>query len=156
MSTSDDLYERDATAWAEQQAAALRRHEAGHNQLDYENLAEEIEDVAKSIERACRSELNRILAHLLKLEFVDLPENRRGWRLSVRSARNELEDEITPTLRNRLPALLPKLLKRQVELVTEQYDLPPTGPIRTRLDEGYSWAEVTDPDWFPAPACGDV
>ena len=43
-----DLYDTDAVTWAEQQAALLRRIAAGervNDQVDWENVVEEIEDV---------------------------------------------------------------------------------------------------------------
>jgi hypothetical protein len=43
-----DLYDTDTTQWAEQQAALLRRMAAGervNDQVDWENVIEEIEDV---------------------------------------------------------------------------------------------------------------
>jgi hypothetical protein len=44
-----NLYEDDVIAWAEQQAALLRR--GAWSQLDIDNIAEEIEDVDKSEKR---------------------------------------------------------------------------------------------------------
>ena len=58
MTDLKTLYERDTVAWSEQQAAALQRPAArgGSNQpLDWENLAEEIEDLAKSLRLRLRS-----------------------------------------------------------------------------------------------------
>jgi glycosyltransferase involved in cell wall biosynthesis len=45
----NDLYEADIAAWAEQQADALRRRAA--NEIDWENVAEEIESLARSDRR---------------------------------------------------------------------------------------------------------
>jgi hypothetical protein len=42
----DTLYDTDVAAWAEQQAGALRRRAA--NEIDWDNVAEEIEGVAAS------------------------------------------------------------------------------------------------------------
>jgi hypothetical protein len=64
------LYEIDTVAWSEQQAAALRAAAgAGSSQpLDRENLAEEIEDLAKSLGRRLRSKIARIIHHQVELE----------------------------------------------------------------------------------------
>ena len=63
----DDLYHRDALAWAEQQAALLRRVARGErvNDIDWDHVVEEIEDVGLSELNAVRSYLRQILAHLL-------------------------------------------------------------------------------------------
>jgi hypothetical protein len=50
-----DLYEADIAAWAEQQANALRRRAA--NEIDWENVAEEIESLARSDRRKIRDPL---------------------------------------------------------------------------------------------------
>ena len=68
----DILYDRDALAWSEQQAALLRRHAAGErvNGIDWDHVVEEIEDVGLSELRMVRSYLGLILLHLLKLLLV--------------------------------------------------------------------------------------
>ena len=42
----NDLYDEDIVTWSEQQAELLRRRSA--NALDWDHLAEEIEDVGRS------------------------------------------------------------------------------------------------------------
>jgi hypothetical protein len=54
----DSLYDTDVAAWAERQAVALRRRAA--NEIDWDNVAEEIEEVAASPKREVRSRLRRI------------------------------------------------------------------------------------------------
>ena len=74
-----DLYEADIAAWAEQQADALRRRAA--NEIDWENVAEEIEDVA-------RRDRNRIYGALLTAIRPDaLPRPKPDWRGYRRRAR---------------------------------------------------------------------
>jgi hypothetical protein len=58
------LYDDDLLLWSERQAALLRRMAAGervNDQVDWENVAEEIEDVGRSSLRACRSQLLQAL-----------------------------------------------------------------------------------------------
>jgi len=68
----DDLYWDDTLLWSERQAGLLRRLAAGErvNDVDWEHVIEEIEDVGKTELRACTSLLLRAIGHLLKL---------RGW-----------------------------------------------------------------------------
>jgi hypothetical protein len=68
----DDLYDRDALAWSERQAALLRRVARGErvNDVDWDHVVEEIEDVGLNQLHAVESYLEQLLAHLLKL---------RGW-----------------------------------------------------------------------------
>ncbi len=63
------LYEKDFVRWTEQQAAALREAAAlGTNlPLDWENLAEEIDSLGRSLRHELRSRILVIIEHLLKL-----------------------------------------------------------------------------------------
>ena len=72
-----DLYAIDIAAWAESQADALRRHAA--NEIDWNNVAEEIEGVAANQKREVRSRLRVICEHLLRWRYR--PRRRpQGWR----------------------------------------------------------------------------
>ena len=96
MSVSD-LYDSDAAAWSEQQADALRRRAA--NEIDWDNVAEEIESLSRSDKREIRSRLAVICEHLLKWQFQ--PDARSGsWRASIREARDKIADliEESPSL----------------------------------------------------------
>lgn len=141
-----DLYETDVVAWAEQQAEALRRR-AGGNALDYENLADEIEDVSRTQARAARSYIDVIIEHFLKLELVDQPDNVRRWRASVKHARASLQSELTPTLRTRLPATIPAAVERQIELLIGFRSLSDEAAA-PRLEVPYDWQQITG-EWLP-------
>jgi hypothetical protein len=92
-----DLYETDFHEWAETQAELLRNRSA--NALDWDNLAEEIEALARRDRREIRNRLVVLCAHLLKWEYQ--PQRRsNSWRGSIREARREIADliEESPTL----------------------------------------------------------
>jgi hypothetical protein len=77
-----DLYDTDIVAWSEQQAALLRRLAEGErvksNQIDWPNIAEEIEDVGISEVNAALSQIDNILRHrLYLLGWPDHPSIRR-------------------------------------------------------------------------------
>ena len=147
------LYDLDGVAWAEQQAEALRRR-AMPGELDWDNLAEEIEDVGKGIARACRSCIDRIIEHLLKLEFaprLERERNRRGWRASVLKHRDLLEQELTPTLRRRLPDDLSNAYARQLRHLIQEGLLDDREVAEARARVPYTWTEITDEDWWPEP-----
>ena len=57
-------YEQDFVAWLEDQAGHARRGEI--DALDLENIAEELEGMARSDRREIRNRLAVLLAHLLK------------------------------------------------------------------------------------------
>ena len=82
-------YDADYYKWANEQAAALRaRH---YELLDFENLAEEVEGLARSDWRELRSRLMRVLVHLLKCEF-QAARRSRSWEATLVVQRSEIED----------------------------------------------------------------
>jgi hypothetical protein len=65
----DDLYHRDILAWSQAQADRLRRVARGErvNDVDWEHVIEEIEEVGNSELSAVRSNLRNALQHALKV-----------------------------------------------------------------------------------------
>jgi hypothetical protein len=155
------LYETDYYAWTQAQAAELRRLAAArvNSTLDLENLAEEVESLGRSELATVRSQLRRIIEHLLKLEYSPAKEPRYSWRKSVLEARDVFADAITPTLRREV----------EVELEGKIY---PRG--RSRADLGlrengereaakalpeacpYDLDQLVAQDWWPANRHGLV
>ncbi len=90
---STSLYARDPYTWALEQAHALRERRQGA--LDWENLAEEIEDLAGRHRDALRSHYEVLLEHLLKIAYATESarrDNSRLWHLHVRNARMRISD----------------------------------------------------------------
>lgn len=93
-----ELYEVDIVLWAERQADLLRRRAS--NELDWNNLVEEIEDVANRQRDLIESKLAIVCEHLLKWRFQ--PEQRSGsWRGSIAEGRTRIARVIQkiPSLR---------------------------------------------------------
>ena len=63
------------------------------NELDIANLAEEIEDIGKSLKRELESRLKGLLVHLLKWKYQ--PELRgNSWLYSIEEQREQIEDHL--------------------------------------------------------------
>ncbi|WP_396594561.1 DUF29 domain-containing protein [Brevundimonas sp. R86498] len=152
---ANDLYDRDYVAWAESQAAALRAGAAGHRALDYDHLAEEIEDLGKSEQRACRSLVERIIEHMLKLEFIRSANDVTHWQGEILAFRDRLDDTLTPTIRIRIQHDLPLLTARQIRLLDRRGLLADVDGVKARVGSGYSWEQIVDPDWYPVPRDND-
>ena len=146
-----DLYERDYYTWALEQARALRERRA--EALDWEMLAEEVEDLARSEARTLKSQLARLLAHLLKWHFQAARRTRseataNSWRGSIEDARDDIRDllEESPGLKNRLPELFVKAYAAAVRRARRE----------TRLDKSvfpaqcpWSFEQATDEQFWP-------
>jgi hypothetical protein len=147
-------YEEDFYAWALDQAERLRAQAAlrPNEPLDWENLAEEIEGLARSDWRACASLLEQILAHLLKLAFSTAEEPRSHWMAEVTTFRLRLQDILTRTLRNRLEAELEQRYRNAVRILSlESARIEPALAARLPASCPWSFEEVVG-DFFPEPA----
>jgi len=115
-------YDTDTLLWSERQAALLRRIAAGeqvNEQVDWENVAEEIDSVGRSQRIALASHVRVVLEHLMKLEASPAIEPRRGWEETVRRARLDIKDllEDSPSLRRTVDAVIARQLPDVREIV---------------------------------------
>ncbi len=107
-----DLYEKDFPLWAEINLELLR--ERAYELVDWENLLEEIEDMAQRHLDSCISQLVRILEHMYKWDnlrrYTRAGRERGGlsWIRSVEEARAEIQSLFRrhPSLRRKLPQYL--------------------------------------------------
>ena len=78
-----DLYDTDILEWSGRQADLLRRIAAGEHvneQVDWQNVAEEIEDVGRNELHSVESLLGQALRHMLKAEAWPLNRDAPSWR----------------------------------------------------------------------------
>lgn len=96
------LYERDFHAWLMDQAEKLRAR--SHNDIDWDNLAEEVESVGRSQRDEIESRMALLVQHLLKWQFQ--PGRRsESWRITISEQRIRVPKILrsSPSLR-RYPA----------------------------------------------------
>jgi hypothetical protein len=105
-----ELYQEDFYIWTQRQAELLRARR--YDELDLEHLIEEVEDLGGAVKKLVRSRARTIIEHLLKLQHSPAVDPRPGWRDTVRTQRNDLLDDLTPTLRRELDAELEELYAR--------------------------------------------
>jgi hypothetical protein len=106
--SAESLYERDPYSWALEQARALRDRRAA--ELDWDNLAEEVSDLARRDAHALQSNCESLIAHLLKLAHAPdslRRRNQRLWRLYSRNASRRITDLLAenPGLKSRTDEL---------------------------------------------------
>ena len=154
--SAGDLYDTDFIGWTEQQARLLREAAARGTNLpfDWANLAEEVEDLGRSEYDAILSQIIRIVAHLLKLEFSPAVDPRAAWTTSVQDGRREIARRLlrNPGLRPRLPEMLREAGPLAVRAAAEDMELygeaPAAGLARQHGPERYGLAQVLE-DWLP-------
>ena len=112
----DHLYDRDALAWSERQAALLRRVARGErvNDIDWDHVVEEIEDVGLSQLNAVHPYLRQMLAHLLTLPGWPDSDACERWRNEVATFQVDAIARYAPSMRQRID------LPRAYELAQRQ------------------------------------
>jgi hypothetical protein len=115
------LYQQDLVAWYEDTVAKLRAGE--FDAIDIDSLIEEIEGLAGHDRRELKNRLEVLLYHLLKRIYVDSPNDYRGWELTIREQRRQLENllEQSPSLRNYWIAVFPAVWSNALSDVQEDY-----------------------------------
>ena len=91
-----ELYQEDFHVWTQRQAELLRARR--YDELDLEHLIEEVEDLGAAAKKSVRSRARTIIEHLLKLQHSPAVDPRPGWRDTVRGQRDDLLDDLTPSV----------------------------------------------------------
>ncbi len=126
----DDLYDRDVLAWSQHQATLLRRIARGErvNDVDWDHVIEEIEDVGLSELHAVESYLELILVHLLKIDTWPDSDAVNHWRAELVSFQSNALRRFAPSMRQRIDiAHAYRSATRQVALLNGG-DLPDWWP----------------------------
>ncbi|MCW6035534.1 DUF29 domain-containing protein [Spirulina subsalsa FACHB-351] len=96
-----NLYNTDFVLWIETTVEQLRQQNYTH--VDWENLLEELEHMARRERKSLKSNLIIIFLHLLKWQYQ--PLGRTGsWRGSLREHRRRIKEDL-----NDSPSLVPYL-----------------------------------------------
>lgn len=142
------LYDADFHRWTQDQGRALRERRAAD--VDWENVAEEIESLGRSERGEIASRLNVLLLHLLKWQFQ--PDSRStSWRASIVEQRKKLQKLLreNPSLR----AYPAEILAEEHEVArlkaSGETDLP-----LSRFPETtpYSIADILSDAFYPGEA----
>jgi ribosomal protein L29 len=103
-------YDLDFHAWTKEQAEALRRRSG--NEIDWDNLAEEVESLGKTQVSELTSRLTVLLTHLLK--WLYQPERRgSSWAATIKEQRKRIARHLRQN---------PSLQAIEMEEFVEAYD----------------------------------
>lgn len=116
------LYERDLDLWLEMVIVQLKAGDF-HN-LDVENLIEELEGLSGSNKREIESRLIRLIEHILKRCYVNMPDCYRGWEVTIINQRDKLRRLLrqSPSLKRHLLQSFDESFDTALELVRTEYD----------------------------------
>ena len=147
-------YDDDFYAWTQHQAQVLREMPVSDNRFDRDNVVEEIETLGREQRDAVRSQVRRIIEHLLKLQYSPATQPRPGWMRSINDARNILGDKLSATLRRDLEARLDELYddaRYQAELGLQEFG---EGDAERLFPDAcpYSLDQILERRWYPEPS----
>jgi hypothetical protein len=101
-----DLYEQDIVLWSERQSELLRRRAAGElvneAELDWPNIAEEIESVGNEQRFAVESLLVQAIVHRLKAEAWPDCRDVETWLSDSMRFRGDAASRFVPFMRQRI------------------------------------------------------
>jgi hypothetical protein len=140
-----ERYADDWAGWIAAQARHLRRREVG--EIDFENLAEELDALSRKDRLALSSQLRRILVHLIK--WRHRPSKRsESWRRSIDQGRSAMEEliEESPSLARVAGERLAKVYEKARREAARQTKLPLETIPETCL---WSVDQVLDHDYLP-------
>lgn len=143
--TISDSYEHDFYAWSVKNAELIRQ--GRWEEIDQENVAEELEYMARREIRELVSRLAVLLAHLLKWQFD--PERRsNSWKYTIENQREEVAEllEDSPSLYHKIGELLVKAYIKALRIAVRE-----TGIRKSFFPEAcpFSFEQILDDNFFP-------
>jgi hypothetical protein len=126
-----ELYETDFNCWVHQQIGLIKA--AKTNELDWEHLLAELEDMGKSNLRELESRFIVLIAHLLKWQFqlatltAQWSEyTGKSWRLTIIEQRTQIAYLLkkVPSLKRELTNAITNTYVEAVSFAAEESGLP--------------------------------
>ena len=133
MTDIKQLHDTDFNLWIEQQAKALQNRDV--NNMDWDNLLDEIEDMGSSNKRSLKSYTMRLIEHIFKLQYwhSEIERNKAKWRIEVTNFRSQIETILddSPSLKRYLEQNYFKWYAKSVNNInsSEAFVVPEHQPI---------------------------
>lgn len=140
----NNLYERDYYLWIEDVLKKIQ--EKRWDEMDWENLWEEIDDMGKSQKQRLTNNLRILLMHLLKWEFQ--PQKRtNSWKSTIIEHRRRILEQLesSPSLKN----LLNSNLEATYQKARKDASLETNLALNTFPNQcPYTIERILAEDWF--------
>jgi hypothetical protein len=122
---SKQLYEQDFILWCESTAEKIRKAD--------------LMGLAGRDRRELASRLVTLYEHLLKRYYLDLPNNYRGWGLTILRTKLEIKDilKTSPSLKKFFAEIFEECFEKARKLVVKEYnvcDLPSNNPFPKNIE----------------------
>ena len=121
-----ELYHQDLNLWRQEVVNAIQNQQLEN--MDWDNLIDEINDMTASERRALRSYTKRLIEHILKLKYWhnEKEYNQRGWEKEVVNFREEIKSilEESPSLNNYLEQNYQDWYAKSVKAMRREFSIP--------------------------------
>ena len=150
-------YDADIVVWSERQGELLRRRAAGHlvndADLDWANIAEEIESLGRSERSALRSHIATVLEHLIKLQASTATDPRNGWKETINRVRDDIDRALidSPSMKPLVAGMITAETPRSARQVARSLALHGERSVVDLASLTFTEDQVLG-DWFPASA----
>ena len=136
-----ELHESDFNLWVEEMKVKIKNRDVEN--MDWDNLLDEIDDMGKSEKRSLDSYMQRLIEHLLKLSYwVEEKERcQKGWIREVVNFRTRIKRILkkNPSLRNYLKEEYQDIFQDAVKVTRCDFTLPDDNfiPLQQIMEEDY-------------------
>lgn len=126
MTDIKELHDRDFNLWVEATKKAIA--ERDFENMDWDNLFDEVDDLGKSEKRSLESYLERLIAHILKLQYWDAERERnyKHWKVEVINFRQRLKRLLkqNPSFNCLLAEIYPEIFQNTVNAWRVEFEIP--------------------------------
>lgn len=144
----DTLYHTDILAWSRAQAERLRRVAAGErvDDVDWEHVIEEMEEVGRSQLDAVRSFLQLTMLHALKVLAWPAHDAADHWTQAIANFLVEAQERFEPGMEQHSdPVAIYARALRRLRRLPPMRGAPPPLPLPDAV--AFTAAELRDPDF---------
>lgn len=121
-----ELYYQDLNLWRQEIVNAIQNRQLEN--MDWDNLIDEINDMTASERRALRSYTKKLIEHILKLKYWhhEKEYNQRSWKKEVVNFREEIKSILkeSPSLNNYLEQNYLDWYKKSVKAMRQEFSIP--------------------------------
>ena len=146
QSKLQELYQIYDYLWIEETIKLLKVKDL--ESLDLDNLIEELEDLGRNNLNKVRSLLRQIIIHILLLQYweQEYERNYRHWEGEIIAFRDDLNNSLTTTLKNKLSEELDHIYNVSAKFVSKKTGL---FPVIFPDNCPYFLEQLLDDNWYP-------
>lgn len=141
MEELKELYDRDFNLWV--QETKLKIQNRDFENMDWDNLLDEIDDMGKSEKRSLESYLQRLIEHILKLQYWESEKERnyKHWQSEVINFRNLIKRLLkrNPSFNRYMEDVYQELFENAIARLKVEFEIPPNSfvELKTMMSDDY-------------------